>query len=111
MISFLRSIAKVPSLATFVLNEIAPYNKDFEVVSATTSRLMPSDVDGKYEVIQWLMFQVGGIGPMQGQATALKRCSAGADPAQTRRGGSTPTCNSVQEGQWGRCYAEGGRET
>jgi GSH-dependent disulfide-bond oxidoreductase len=76
-----------------------------------TGRLMPADVDGKYEVIQWLMFQVGGIGPMQGQATALKRCSAGADPAQTRRGGSTPTSNSVQEGEWGRCYAEGGRET
>jgi hypothetical protein len=38
VISFLRSIAKVPSLATFVLNEIAPYNKDFEVVSATTSK-------------------------------------------------------------------------
>jgi hypothetical protein len=30
--------ARVPSLATFVLNEIAPYNKDFEVVSATTSK-------------------------------------------------------------------------
>jgi hypothetical protein len=38
VISFLRSIARVPSLATFVLNEIAPYNKDFEVVSATTSK-------------------------------------------------------------------------
>ena len=34
---------------------------------------MPSDVDGKYEVIQWLMFQVGGIGPMQGQATVFER--------------------------------------
>ena len=38
-----------------------------------TGRLMPSDLDGKYEVIQWLMFQVGGIGPMQGQATAFER--------------------------------------
>ena len=38
MISFLRSIARVPSLATFVLNEIAPHNKDFEVPSATTSK-------------------------------------------------------------------------
>jgi GSH-dependent disulfide-bond oxidoreductase len=36
-------------------------------------RLMPGDVDGRYEVIQWLMFQVGGIGPMQGQATAFER--------------------------------------
>src|SRR6185437_13940973 len=38
-----------------------------------TCRLMPADLDGRYEVIQWLMFQVGGIGPMQGQATAFER--------------------------------------
>jgi len=36
---FLGSIAKVASLATFVLNEIAPYKKDFEVVSATTQNI------------------------------------------------------------------------
>jgi GSH-dependent disulfide-bond oxidoreductase len=36
-------------------------------------RLMPQDLEGRYEVIQWLMFQVGGIGPMQGQATAFER--------------------------------------
>lgn len=38
-----------------------------------TGRLMPADIDGRYEVIQWLMFQMGGIGPMQGQATAFER--------------------------------------
>jgi GSH-dependent disulfide-bond oxidoreductase len=38
-----------------------------------TGRLMPDDIDGRYEVIQWLMFQMGGIGPMQGQATAFER--------------------------------------
>src|SRR4029078_4411887 len=36
-------------------------------------RLMPADVDEKYEVSQWLMFKLGGIGPMQGQATAFER--------------------------------------
>jgi GST-like protein len=36
-------------------------------------KLMPTDIDGRYEVIQWLMFQIGGIGPMQGQATAFER--------------------------------------
>ncbi len=30
-------------------------------------RLMPSDPAGRYETIQWLMFQMGGIGPMFGQ--------------------------------------------
>ncbi|HQX25690.1 MAG TPA: glutathione S-transferase N-terminal domain-containing protein [Pseudomonadota bacterium] len=28
---------------------------------------MPSDAAGRYETIQWLMFQMGGIGPMFGQ--------------------------------------------
>lgn len=35
--------------------------------------LIPIDPDGRYEVIQWLMFQMGGIGPMQGQATTFER--------------------------------------
>ncbi|MFM1979590.1 MAG: hypothetical protein RLZ68_855 [Pseudomonadota bacterium] len=38
-----------------------------------TGRLMPTDVKGRFRVLQWLMFQMGGIGPMMGQANVFYR--------------------------------------
>ena len=32
-----------------------------------TGKLIPADAAGRYQTIQWLMFQMGGIGPMFGQ--------------------------------------------
>lgn len=38
-----------------------------------TGSFLPASGAGRYEVMQWLMFQMGGVGPMQGQANVFYR--------------------------------------
>ena len=37
-------------------------------VAEKTGRFLPRDTRGRFEAIQWVMWQMGGLGPMSGQA-------------------------------------------
>ena len=44
-------------------------------LAAKTGRFLPAGDREKYEVLQWLMFQMGGVGPMFGQAHHFLRAA------------------------------------
>ncbi len=48
-------------------------------------RLLPADAKGRSQVLQWVMFQVGGLGPMQGQAHVFHRYFPEKIPAAIER--------------------------
>jgi GSH-dependent disulfide-bond oxidoreductase len=52
-----------------------------------TGKFLPKDTAGKYEVIQWVMFQMGGIGPIFGQVHHFKRAAKEVVPYGIKRYG------------------------
>ena len=50
-----------------------------------TGQFMPKDLSSRYRVIEWLMWQMGGIGPMLGQAHHFLKYNAGKAPYAEER--------------------------
>ena len=50
-----------------------------------TGKLMPKEGEGRYRVMEWLMWQMGGIGPMLGQVHHFVKYNKGKAPYAEER--------------------------
>ena len=67
-----------------------------------TGRLLPQDARGRSVTLQWLMWQMGGFGPMLGQAHHFMRFNPGKAPyAEERYGNETRRLYNVLDRRLG----------
>jgi len=66
---------RIPAIVDHDLDDFAVFESGAILIylAEKTGRFLPTDVKRRSRVIQWLMFQMGGIGPMQGQANVFYR--------------------------------------
>jgi GST-like protein len=76
-----------------------------------TGKFLPKDIAHRYEVIQWLMIQLTGVGPMFGQLTHFKQFAPkGNDYALTRYQSEVLRLYEVMEKRLGQKSYLGGDE-
>jgi glutathione S-transferase/GST-like protein len=66
---------RIPAIIDYDNDDFAVFESGAILIylAERTGKLMPRDEKGRSRVIQWLMFQMGGIGPMMGQANVFFR--------------------------------------
>ena len=66
---------RIPAIVDRAAGDFAVFESGAILVylAEKTGRLMPQDPKGRSQVLQWLMFQMGGVGPMMGQANVFHR--------------------------------------
>lgn len=66
---------RIPAIIDHDADDFAVFESGAILVylAEKTGQFMPTDAKGRSVVMQWLMFQMGGIGPMMGQANVFFR--------------------------------------
>ena len=66
---------RIPAIIDKEENDLAIFESGAIMIylAEKADKLLPNDRVGRAEVLQWLMFQMGGVGPMMGQANVFYR--------------------------------------
>ncbi len=66
---------RIPAIVDHGAQDLAVFESGAILIylAEKTGQLLPTDLVGRTRVLQWLMFQMGGIGPMMGQANVFYR--------------------------------------